>query len=106
MTVTATPKARRAFREQVRWYRENRSDALAGRWYAAAKAAPASLGPMPESRPICRESDDLPGGEYREHDFGVGKSKTHRLVSRVRGGTVEVVAVRGFAQRDLTPGDL
>ena len=67
MPVRSTPKARRRIHEQFEWYKENRSAEFAVAWYAATKAATRSLGPMPGSRPICRESDDLPGGPYREH---------------------------------------
>ena len=104
--VDTTPKADRAAGREVLWRRRNVSARSADRWFAALDRAIRSLAGMPDSRPICRESDDLPGGTYREHYFGIGRAKTHRLVFRVRGGVVEVVAVRGLAQRDLTPADL
>ena len=104
--VDTTTKADRAIGRHLIWRRDNLSQAAADRWFAALDRAMDSLSGMPESRPICRESDDLPGGTYREHYFGVGKSKTHRLVFRVRGGAVQVVAVRGLSQPDLTPGDI
>ena len=105
--VTPTPKARRAIGRQILWKQREHSERAANRWFAALSRAMDSLADMPESRPICRESDDLPGpGPYREHYFGVGQSKTHRLVFRVTPAAVEVVAVRGFGQRDLTERDV
>ena len=106
MIVRPSSKAERQIREQYRWLRENRTAGHAAAWFRSLQAAKRAILPMPESRPICRESDDLPGGPYREHYFGAGRSKTHRLVFRVTPAAVEVVAVRGLRQRDLTAGDV
>ena len=102
-------KTRRFLREldaATAWHVRNRSESYAGRFYLATMAAAKSLVGDPTAGMICRESDDLPGGEYREIHFGVGRKKSHRLVFRDAAPDVEVVAVRGFGQRDLTPGDI
>ena len=105
-TVSTTPKADPSIGRELQYRRREESEASADRWFVAADRAIESLAGTPEARPICRESDDLPGGTYREAYFGAGQSPTHRLVFRARGGAVEVVAVRGFGQRDLTARDL
>ncbi len=105
-TVTPTSKAHRAIGREVLWRERCRSQASADRWFQALDRAMTALADSAGSHALCRESDDLPGGPYRECYFGVGRAKSHRLVYRVRGGTAEVVAVRSFAQRDLATGDV
>lgn len=104
--VTPTSKARRAIGRELLWRERNQSQASADRWFRALDQALNELASSAGGHAICRESDDLSGDPYREHYFGVGRSRTHRLAYRVRGGTVEIVAVRGFGQRDLSAGDV
>ena len=42
----------------------------------------------------------------RQRTFGVGSTKTHRLVFEIDGDVVRLLTVRGLAQDDLIPDDL
>ena len=106
MRVRKTVRFLRELNAATAWYAKHRSPARAARFYAATMAAAKRLRGNPTTGSICRESDDLPGGEYREVYFGVGRTPSHRLVFRDAAPDVEVVAVRGFNQPDLTPGDI
>ena len=106
MRVRKTVRFLRELNASTAWYAANRSPTYAGRFYEAAMAAAARLRGNPAAGTISRESDDLPGGTYREVYFGVGRSPSHRLVFRDAAPDVEVVAGRGFGQPDLTPGDV
>ena len=90
---------------EANWLSAARSSALADAWETAAFAEADSLVDMPAARPLCLDPA-VQGHGLREAYFGAGKTNTHRLIFRVRGGTVQILNVRGFAQRDLTPADL
>ena len=82
-----------------------RGAAHANAWHDAALDEADALVDMPAARPLCLDPA-VQGRGLREAYFGAGKTDTHRLIFRVRGGTVQILNVRGFAQRDLTPADL
>ena len=110
MTVRQLRSFRRDLRAAIR-----AAETRSGPDYAdrLAEAAADAVGGLVATHPgfdnsyaLSRESDDLPGGPYREKLFGLGKSRTHRVVFRVTPAAVELVAVRHLAQDDLTPLDL
>ena len=106
--------SRRTFKNGLRaCYRsmqEWQGNEAADEWAIAAAAATIALRNthpgFETSYALSRESDDLPGGPYRDKLFGVGRKKTHRIVFRVTPAAIELVAVRHLAQDDLTPLDL
>ena len=55
--------------------------------------------------PLCLDPE-VQGRGLREAYFGVGRSKTHRLIFEIDGDVVRARTVRSFAQDDLTPADL
>ena len=90
------------------WRERHRSPENADRWYDAVNAAVDELADpaaFPTGYALCHEADEL-GKPLRQKMFGVGKSKSHRLIFRVTPAAVEVVAVRGFGQRDSTERDV
>ena len=84
--------------------RREHGAAAARRWFAAVDRAVNSLADS-QGHPLCQDPA-VAGRNLREKYFGAGRTKTHRLIFRVRGSTVEVLTVRGLAQDDLTPADL
>ena len=87
------------------WYRTHRTAELAARFYDAALRRADSLMFMPESFALCLDPK-VQGLGLREARFGTGKTESHRLIFRVDPVKVEVLTLRGLAQRDLTPRDL
>ena len=59
---------------------------------------------FPEGYALCHEAEDL-GEPLRQKMFGPGRRLSHRLIFRVTPAAIEVLAVRGFHQRDLTTRD-
>ncbi|QDT15194.1 type II toxin-antitoxin system RelE/ParE family toxin [Alienimonas californiensis] len=82
-----------------------RGAAHANAWHDAALNKADELIDMPEAHALCLDPR-VQGFGLREAYFGAGETETHRLIFRVRGAAVEILTVRGFAQPDLTPGDL
>ena len=89
------------------WRERTHGPASADRWYDAVNAALDELAAdaFPAGYALCHEAEDL-GEPLRQKMFGPGRRPSHRLIFRVTPAAIEVLAVRGFGQRDLTPRDL
>ena len=103
--VRLTPRAFDDLLASVRWWSKHRSPEQAVRWYEGIRKKIDSLSSMPESRPLARENARTPF-ELRELHYGLGKKTTHRVLFRVVGRTVEVLAVCHVAQDELDPNQL
>src|SRR5262245_15861370 len=104
--VRVADAARFHARQIHAWYRErSRSDAVAEKWLKAFLQALASLQQSPERCPLARESVDF-SYELFELHFGSGRRKTHRLLFRIDDTIIRVMAIRHFAQDDVTPDDV
>src|SRR4051812_14350796 len=84
------------------WWSNNRSSNQAAKWYNACAGAIESLTVNPKSCPLSRENNLFPY-EIRDKTFGIGRRRTHRLVFKIRGNMVFVIAIRHLAQGDLLP---
>lgn len=102
--VEVTRRAERQLRAITEWYRQQDA-AAADRWAERCERMFETLEFNPEHNALARESEDLEL-ELREVYFGSGRRKTHRVVFTIVGRSVQVVAVRHFAQRDLTATDI
>lgn len=101
-------RAKRDISAAAAWYLERSADPeVAESWLLGIENAIDSLGLNPERGSIARESDAF-DETLRELFYGSGRRKTHRIVYRIieDDDCVEVLAVRHFAQRDLTPDDV
>jgi plasmid stabilization system protein ParE len=82
------------------WWAEHRSLPQALHWLQQIHARIASLREDPERCQLAHEAPRFPF-ELRELLFGVGRRSSHRILFRVVGETVEVLAVRHAAQADV-----
>jgi len=104
--VRPTRNAKRSIRETSAWYRaKTGSDEVADQWLDRITSALDSLSINPERCSLYVNSDDF-DVEIREMLYGSGKRKTHRIFFTISENAVSVIAVKHFAQRDLTPGDV
>jgi plasmid stabilization system protein ParE len=104
--VETSRRAERDIRLATMWYRQRSgSQEVADTWLDAVTDNIASLAEDPLRCPLAYESNWL-GVEIRELHFGSGRRKTHRILFQVEGTMVSVIAVRHFAQRDLTSDDI
>lgn len=74
---------RRSLDDTANWWSENRSPQQADRWEAASILALRSLETRPDRCPLIPEHKTFPF-EARNHCFGVGRRKTHRIVFAIR----------------------
>lgn len=88
----------------VAWY-ERQGSRLGIKWFAGIEAAINSLAFQPERCGLAHETDAF-AFDLREMLYGSGRRKTHRILYRIEAATVEVIAVRHAAQRDLMPEDV
>jgi plasmid stabilization system protein ParE len=103
--VLLTDAARRHIEEASAWWAEHRSLAQALRWLEQIHARIATLALDPDRCPLAHESSQFPF-ELRQLLFGIGRRFTHRVLFRIVGETVEVLAVRHVARTDLEPDEL
>lgn len=104
--VVTSRRAKRDIRQSTAWYRQqSASESIADRWLDAVTESIASLAENPFRCSLAHEADTS-GIELRELLFGSGRRKTRRILFLVEGATVSVIAVRHFAQFDLTLDDL
>jgi plasmid stabilization system protein ParE len=78
------------------------SAAVSKTWIDGFLKLIASLAEMPERCSLAHENDLFPV-ELREIHYGSGRRKTHRAVFYIVNGVVMVIAIRHFAQDDLSP---
>jgi plasmid stabilization system protein ParE len=98
--------ARQQLVDIANWYRERSGSVeVAASWHDGFLVALQSLCDNPESCPLAQESDAF-SFELRELHYGSGRAPTHRALFRIQGDMVEVLAIRHFAQRAITPDDL
>lgn len=64
-----------------------------------------SLRDFPEACSLAHENDDFPY-ELRRLLYGSGRRITHRALFRIVDNTVEILAIRHVAQRDVTTEDV
>ena len=105
MTVELTDGFEDAVARQYLWLVLYRPAGLAWAWELARKAAMADLADDPDRHPRCTDPAVRNRG-LRQRAFGVGRTKTHRLVFEIDGVVVRLQTVRGLAQDDLIPDDL
>ena len=108
MPVRLSPEFLRQADATYEWRERHLSPGAADRWYDALNAALDELADpdaFPTGYAPSREAEDL-GEPLRDKLFGVGRRPSHRLIFRVTPAAVEVVALRGTAQPDLTRRDL
>lgn len=101
-----TARAKRDIHRISDWYlTESNSVEVASKWYNGIQKALKRLKDNPESFSLAHESDEFPF-DLRQLLYGSGKRKTHRALFRIVGNTVEILAVRHLAQRDVSPEDI
>jgi plasmid stabilization system protein ParE len=104
--VVLTDRAARELEEATDWYVQRaQSEEIGRRWHEGFVALIEGLCDSPERHPLAPESDLFPI-ELREVHYGSGRRKTHRAIFSISGRRVDVIAIRHFSQRDLTPDDL
>jgi len=103
--VGITDQAREQLEAAFHWWRENRSESQAVKWYNLFLDAIESIKNNPEKYPLSPENKSFPF-EIRELRFGVGRHKTHRAVFTIRPDMVLVIAVRHMAQQAICPEDV
>ncbi|MGL4513479.1 MAG: type II toxin-antitoxin system RelE/ParE family toxin [Lacipirellulaceae bacterium] len=101
--VVVTEEARIVAETDAAWWAQHRSPEQAARWLDGLHAAVAGLAESPLAHGLARESKEL-GHELREMLYGLGGSRTHRVLYEVRGDEVLVVTVRHTARDDYRPG--
>ncbi|MEX2315798.1 MAG: type II toxin-antitoxin system RelE/ParE family toxin [Pirellulales bacterium] len=87
------------------WWKKNRSEEQANRWYTSILAEIRSLSSMPERCSMAEERDLLSAG-VRQLLFGLGRRATHRVVFAIDGDDVIVLRVRHSSQDALSLDDL
>lgn len=104
LTIRVSRRADREIDHAANWYAKHAVQ-LGQRWVKGIRKAIDSLAENPDRCGLAHESDDFEF-ELRELYFGVGRKKTHRILFRITEDIVEILAVRHFAQQDVTPDDL
>jgi plasmid stabilization system protein ParE len=104
--VVLSDRAARELAEATAWYvRRSQSEEIGQRWHEGFVELIAGLCASPDRHMLAPESDRFPVN-LREVHYGSGRRKTHRAVFSITGRRVDVVTIRHFSQRDLTPDDL
>jgi plasmid stabilization system protein ParE len=103
--VVISAPATRDIEAAYDWWRTNRSEEQAHRWYCAIYTAIQSFRQMPERYSFATESDLLSQG-IRQLLFGMGRSVTHRIVFAIDDNTVIVLRVRHSSQDSLPSRDI
>ncbi|MFN0021051.1 MAG: type II toxin-antitoxin system RelE/ParE family toxin [Pirellulaceae bacterium] len=103
--VGITDQARNQLEAAFCWWKENRSEAQAVKWYNQFVEAIGTITNSPEKYPLSLENNSFPY-EIRELRFGVGRRKTHRAVFTIRPEMVLVIAVRHLAQQPISLDDV
>lgn len=103
--IIISSNAKRDIREIFQWWEEHRSARQAAKWYQTCLRSIESLTQRPER---CAKS--LEHREFtdtiRDRYFGLGSRPTHRVVFKIKGFRVIVLAVRHHAMRPLLPEDI
>jgi plasmid stabilization system protein ParE len=103
--VLVTAAARRDIEEAAAWWAEHRSLTQAIRWLRQIEDRIATLSEHAERCELAHEASRF-SFELRELLFGSGSRPTHRILFRIDGSTVEILAVRHTSRIDVTPDDL
>lgn len=104
--VVLSDRAARELTAATAWYvRRSQSDEIGRRWHEGFVELIEGLCTAPERHSLAHESDQFPF-EVREVHYGSGRRKTHRAVFHITDQRVDVLTIRHFSQRDLTPEDL
>jgi plasmid stabilization system protein ParE len=104
-TVIVAWRARHDLLRAVEWWAENRSADQASRWYKTALRRIESLARDAHRCSRSTETKRL-GIELFDAYFGLGRSRTHRLVFTICDDVIRVVTIRHLAQAPLTLDDL
>ena len=102
--VRVTTPAEGDIRRAGRWYSDHAKE-IGRQWTRGVRQAIASLAENPDRYGLAHESDQI-DFELRELLYGIGRKKIHRILFRILGDTVEVLAVRHAAQRDIAPDEM
>lgn len=103
--VHVTDAAEAHMAEAAVWWAKHHSLKQALRWLDEIHLAITTLSDRAERRPLARESSKFPY-DVHELSFGTGRRRTHRILYRIVGKRVEIMAVRHSAQDQVEPGDL
>ena len=87
------------------WWRSNRSEEQANRWYTEIHKSIQALRKTALQCPLAAESKLHPRG-LRQMNFGIGRRPTHRIIFVVDEDSVRIVRVRHSSQRSLQEEDL
>jgi plasmid stabilization system protein ParE len=104
-SVVTTQRAIREIEEAADWWARNRSKEQAQRWYLGIYGAIGELATSAERCPLATEHEQF-SFVVRQRLFGVGRSKTHRIVFTTAKSRVIVLTVRHVGQDVLKPSDL
>lgn len=102
--VLLTANAEAQLAEAVSWYvRHDRS--VAARWQAGFGALIRRLPRIAKRASPIPESEHFPV-KMQQVEFGLGRTKSHRVVFVVRPEAIVVYAIRHLAQDEFTPRDV
>jgi plasmid stabilization system protein ParE len=97
--------AERDIESAYNWWRSNRSEEQANRWYVGIQQSIRALRQTALQCPFAAESRLHPSG-LRQMNFGVGRRPTHRIIFVVEERVVKIVRVRHSSQQSLRVEDL
>ena len=103
--IPVTAAARRDIEEGAAWWAEHRSFPQAIRWLRQIEDRIATLSEHAERCELAHEASRF-SFELRELLFGTGYRPTHRILFRIDGSIVEILAVRHMSRIDISPDDL
>lgn len=89
---------------EANWY-SDQNEEIGRAWYQGVRAAIESLSDNPDRFGLAHESEEFPF-ELREILYGLGRRKTHRILFRIEGRSVDVLAIWHVSRRDLSPEDI
>lgn len=98
--VIFQPRAERDLRDAALWIRgRSKSSAVASRWVRSIRAKVATLKDSPERCPVDEDSEAF-GVEVRVLMYG--RQSRYRVLFRIQGDAVHVLAIRHSARRSFT----
>ncbi len=103
--IRVTDAALRHIEEAAAWWAEHRSLPQALRWLERIHQQIATLAENPDRCSFAHESPRF-SFQLRELLFGTSRRPTHRILFRIVGDAVEVLAVRHASRADFDPIDL
>jgi plasmid stabilization system protein ParE len=105
LPVILSSRAEYQLENAFQWWRANRSEEQAVRWFNSFAVALDRLGVNPERWPFAPENS-LVIHQLRQFHFGLGKKPSHRAIYTIRPDMVFVLSIRHVAQGPLEADDL